>query len=193
VRTGGDDDVSAGKARRGAPRRYDWSGVDWSERDVDIAARLGCSREAVRRMRGASGKPPSPLKHRRAATVATVRYLRDRPDVAAGARDVDLAGRPGLLRDPNRVSAVRRALGIGKAPGHLCTRFPWTLVNWDLSNADLARVWRVHRQTPAQTRYQKKMPAARWPAYIGRERGDGYRESLAAERVKAKAWRAGRP
>lgn len=31
--------------------RYDWSTVDWLERDATIARQLGCSREAVRKMR----------------------------------------------------------------------------------------------------------------------------------------------
>lgn len=31
--------------------RYDWSTVDWSERNATIARQLGCSREAVRKMR----------------------------------------------------------------------------------------------------------------------------------------------
>lgn len=38
----------------------DWSSVDWTQRDVDIASGIGRTRERVRQVRKKLGKPPSP-------------------------------------------------------------------------------------------------------------------------------------
>lgn len=40
--------------------RHDWSTVDWTQRDAEIARGLGCSRESVRQQRRKRGLPPSP-------------------------------------------------------------------------------------------------------------------------------------
>ena len=46
-----------------------WGKVDWRLRDVDIAENFGCSRERVRQVRKALGKPKSPIWHKRMDTV----------------------------------------------------------------------------------------------------------------------------
>lgn len=54
-------DGSPPKRKRGRQEQYDWQAVNWRERDVDIARRLGCSRERVRQKRREWRIPPSPM------------------------------------------------------------------------------------------------------------------------------------
>lgn len=49
-------------------KRYDWTGVDWSKPDAQIAADLGCTRVAVHRHRKAFEIDP-PVKQRKAKPI----------------------------------------------------------------------------------------------------------------------------
>jgi hypothetical protein len=79
VAAGQERNQDAERVEDGEMRRIDWSAVDWSQRDIDIAEQLGLSRERIRQCRKTRGAADPEFKHRGDKFIAAVQWVRSHP------------------------------------------------------------------------------------------------------------------
>lgn len=146
---------------------WDWSSVDWSRPNRDIAQEMGTDTNEVsraRRSRRARGKsiPRSPFPRmteetrRKNSEALRRRYRRGhellakriRPLARLGLTAEDLARRLGV--SGSSVRAAAKALGIVLARPH--RREEWIAIDWNRSNQEIARTMGVQRQMVSKMR-----------------------------------------
>lgn len=169
--------------RRRSVSKEQWSKVDWSQRDAEIARKLGVTRECVRLVRRAKGVGPS------AAQVA----IRELEGFVAIHRN-ELHGL--LVEDVIRHSGtdlpyhvVRRVLREQDVRPHE-PQSPLRDIDWRLPNRDLAAIWDSSARYVANLRARLGVGPAKWNARRkGLRQNTAYRNALSQERHKAQQQR----
>ncbi len=108
-----------GPPKRGPKTKFDWNSIDWTERDIDIARRLGCSSELVRLKRRALGFAPSMWHHLPKPTIEFTRWLKEHRRKARhmSITEVMEASQTDLSRDAVRAALRRSGLMEGAVRG----------------------------------------------------------------------------
>lgn len=162
-------------------RKIDWSRVDWSLRDIEIAQRTGLTRERVRQVRRDLQKPESPNKgiHTSVLKRNAVLDACARRRQPLSSKDLSV-----MLGTSQQAAAIilknypyRKVLNNRK--------HPWEAFNWDLPTRDLAEIWNVRAQSVSnqRARYGKESV---WTRAGGRESNEAaYFRAVDAERIKA--------
>ena len=175
------------------PNLAKWRSWDWSKQDVELAGETGRTRERIRQIRQLLDAPRSPhhgshwARHRRNALA--LQWVAE-----------NLARLKGLSREE-----VRRKYGYThyspvykflKAKGvlrddRLFRKYRWELMNFDLPNSVLQRIWKMPLNVAADHRYRKHLPPPKWSLVGGlaalRRRGQlgAYKWAVQAEKRKA--------
>ena len=173
------------------PNLAKWRSWDWSKQDVELAGETGRTRERIRQIRQLLGAPRSPHHGRRLAGHCQTRLALEW--VAE-----NLARLKGLSREE-----VRRKYGFPKnsrvfeflkAKGVLrdgLRKYRWELMNFDLPNSVLQRIWKMPLNVAADHRYRKHLPPPKWSLASGlavlQRRGElqAYQRAVQAEERKA--------
>lgn len=158
----------------------DWTQVDWSLRDSEIARQSGVSRERARQVRRSIG---AGLCGARAAAEQFAAFVSANFQPLQG-QTVAHAVRRSSLDLP--WSVARRILRAARVKPFRAVK-KWTDLDWRLPNRDLASIVRLDPRRVATIRANLKVGPARWVA--GREQtltDPEYRKALAQAR-KAKA------
>lgn len=168
--------------RRGRVNAGEWEKVDWSQRDADIARKLGVSRERVRQVRAARGVGPSA---HRADVQRFARWSRSRREKLHGVPVADALRLFGGGLSHQVARRVLRAAGV--RPHDPGSR--WRDVDWRLPNRDLARIWTTSPKYVANIRARLKVGPALWDSIRGKVAEPRYRQAFSAEQRKANAAR----
>jgi hypothetical protein len=169
--------------RRRTVSREQWSKVDWSQRDAQIARELGVTRECVRLVRRARGMGPSAAQ---AATRELEHFIALKRDKLHGLLVEEVIQH---CRTDLPYHVVRRLLREHGVRPHE-TQSPLRDIDWRLPNRDLAQVWGTSPRYIANLRARVGVGRASWSARNGELHRNGkYAAALAAERQKVKSSR----
>ena len=168
--------------------REQYLALDWvNKTDSMLAKETNVSRERIRQVRIALGRPKSKWKyHQPYKPCHQVRqYATEHPFTTCQ----ELSAKFGLA--PQTVSLMTR--GIPGRPKNMKspTIVPWHLMNWQLTNVTLHRIWKVSTvQQVANNRNWRKKGKAKWD---GRNKSyksgsDELLSAIAAEQAKAQEW-----
>ena len=172
--------VSTFKAAVRAERQA-WN---WCLSDAELARQHSVSRERIRQIRAELGMPSSPERRKQFDSDAKALFLlwvNGRKSI----RQVD-AVKAGHHAD--RIRRWCREEGILRERLTYKGKYPWEQFNWELPNWALSKVW----QTPTGVVGSRRMTGNHGPAPRIRvsEATETLQSLLAAEQVKADAWRA---
>lgn len=152
---------------------------DWTLRDVELGRLHGISRERVRQIRKSLNIPASPHKHLHRNGIA----LRGIPVETIRSKTAEeLASLTNSVTDT--IYKHCRMLGVRPLKRDKRLLPIWALVNWELGNRDLARIWKLKEYRPAQRRYLSGKGAAKYDGRASQNSLD-YHEAIAAEKQKA--------
>ena len=161
--------------------------IDWNKRDVDIASEVGRSRERVRQIRKIMKKP-------KADKSAIRKHIRDNMHLSGTVTAQELSQIIGTSRQC--VYKFAKDVGFKLRPSGRKRVHPWDVMNWDLPNAILQRMWRI--KTPpsgqmglkiAMARNRLKKPKPKWDMrFNGYDQDAGYQSAMNAEVIKASEW-----
>jgi hypothetical protein len=169
--------------RRRTVSREQWSKVDWTRRDAQIARELGVTRECVRLVRRARGMGPS------AAQVATrelEHFIALKRDKLHGLLVEDVIHHCATDLPYHVVRRILREQGVRPHE----TQSPLRDIDWRLPNRELANIWGTSARYIANLRARVGVGRAEWSARNGSAHRNGkYTAALAAERQKVKAAR----
>jgi hypothetical protein len=170
-----------------------WRNWDWSKQDVELARETGLSRERIRQIRQLLGVPKSPHHRsdsasRRQNTLA-LQWAAENLDRLRGLSGAEVERKYGFKRHLH-VYAFLKAKGVLRN-GHLIQKYRWGLMNFELPNGVLQRIWKLPLYRATTYRSRKRLPAPRWnliggPAALPR-RGElrAYNRAVQAEERKA--------
>ena len=135
--------------------------IDWTMPDPEIGRREGVSREYVRQLRNAYGKPRGALKWAHHCSVAKTLKGTFTAEELIHTTAHQLAQK---INSTARAMQKARGVSLGITPSHLNGRFllPFHLLNWDLPNRDLAAVWGISVPCIANHRCTRHKLGARW-------------------------------
>jgi hypothetical protein len=169
--------------RRRTVSREQWSKVDWSKRDAQIARELGVTRECVRLVRRARGMGPSAAQ---AATRDLGHFIMLKREKLHGLLVEEIIHHSGTDL-PYHV--VRRLLREHAVRPHE-TQSPLRDIDWRLPNRDLAGIWGTSPRYIANLRARVGVGRASWSARNSETHRNGkYNAALSAERQKSRAAR----
>jgi len=106
-----------------------------------------------------------------------------------GLSGAELKRKYGFAQD-SRVYAFLKAKGVLR-DGHLIRKYRWDLMNFELPNGVLQRIWKLPLCRATHYRSEKRLPASRWTLIRGRAarpRGGelrAYHRAVQAEEQKA--------
>lgn len=149
---------------------------DWSKQDVDLARENGLTRERVRQIRAQLGHPPCSQRFNSAAQ-RFKDWLGDRKVI-----QLNDAVRAGF----HEHSVRRHCSTLGVRIKKLRYKWPWDLVNWELSNGAISEAWGISLAVVACRRRalgQRKSPHIKMTELAAMP-------SFASECEKANEWRA---
>lgn len=152
-------------------KKAQWDGVDWSMQDVEIAAIIGVSREAVRLTRRKLGKADPEFKGflRTSWRKKAITLKRSIPD----ATTAQLARKLGC-----KVCQIAK---IGEP-----YKSRWHFANWQLGDTDLALIWGVIPGVVAARRLKFKHGKPKWSRRLeSRHIDPEYHEAIRNERRRA--------
>jgi hypothetical protein len=166
-----------------------WSKMDWSKRDYELAEETGLSRERIRQIRQLVGAPRSPHHRRVRKTAAVLQWAKDNLEKLKGLSIAELGRKYGLSRWQG--SALYRFLKPFLRDGRRKHR--WDLMNFNLPNCDLERIWRLSRNMAGPYRFRKQLQRPMWCSrrgrrykhFSGRGQGQAYHRTVQAEERKA--------
>lgn len=170
---------------KGSGRRSgrDWSNVDWSLRNAEIARRMGVSDERVRVVRETTGAgPPAPTDAERfrafvAANKPALRGLTAHEAMAAA--EVRL--------NPTTASEILRAAGVRPARKPGVGSVLANVGDWRLPSPDIARLWGLAVATVNTYRSRRRKPPPLWSVQSPRTFTDPeYLKAVTAEERKAR-------
>jgi hypothetical protein len=181
------------RAKFREPNLVKWRSWDWSKQDVVLAREAGLSRERIRQIRQLLGAPRSPHhgsdSARRRQNILALQWAAENLDRLRGMSGAELEQKHGYNRD-SRVYAFLKAKGVLRN-GNFNRKYRWDLMNLELPNGVLERIWKLPLYRAYTHRWQKRLPAPRWKL-IGRRarlprRGElpAYRRAVQAEERKA--------
>ncbi|HXE52462.1 MAG TPA: hypothetical protein VN541_05570 [Tepidisphaeraceae bacterium] len=169
--------------RRRSVSREQWSRVDWSRRDADIARELGVTRECVRLVRRARGMGPSAAQ---TVTRHLEHFVQINRDRLHGLLVEEVIAHCGT---PLAYHVVRRVLRENDVRPHE-PQSPLRNVDWRLPNRDLAQIWGASPRYIANLRARLDAGPAQWNARRREtDQNAKYAAALAQERQKAEAER----
>ena len=169
--------------RRRTVSPQQWSKVDWTRRDADIARALGVTRECVRLVRKSKGVGPSAAQTAIREFEHFVRMNRER---LHGLLVEDVIHHSGTDLPYHVVRRVLRDQDVRPHESHS----PLRQINWKLPNRDLARLWGTSPRYVANLRARLKVGPSKWNARrrdIGRS--TEYSNALTRERQRAQSQR----
>lgn len=165
--------------------KYDWSAVDWTAQDIDIATQLGCTRQRVQQVRHELRKPDSPRKHQFGPTslgdhvLPILRRYAHVFEIVACQRF--LIFEAGLDQSWASRLATELPQKIGK-----CDR-----INWRLPNVVIEEIWGC--TNAGSLRQAMGFPPSRWRMNVSADRASiVLRGEIEAERKSASAYFAAR-
>lgn len=166
-----------------APRfKIDWKSLDWSQPNIRLSERLGCTREFVRQKRAELGKPKLSVYGNRYKKFVDFLKERDwatRKDFATCGISY-MTGRRYLLRAQKNYRPAPRT-----ERRHTASTCPG--MNWKLPNLLLDEIWGVRKGTSATYRSRMGMPPAAFRAGI-HHLPERFAGAVEAERKRANAW-----
>lgn len=174
------------KSQPRAPR-ISWLVVDWSKTDSELAREHGLSRERFRQVRKKLGKPDADYKHSCGSLAKAVAAVAAHPDPYRISPKW-LAKSAGV--SPIVIVAALKKLGIRRAADAYSSKLPHLVVNWDLPNIVLAKVWGLHWVGVSRVRYSQSKGHARWDGRSTKLLTDPeFINAFTEEEAKAAKWR----
>lgn len=150
----------------------DWTQVDWSLRDSEIARRFDVSRERARQVRSSMG---AGLCAARATAERFAAFISANFDVLQGRTVAQAVQRSSLDLAWSVARRIMRAAGV--KPFRAVKK--WADLDWRLPNRDLASILQLDPRRLATIRANLKVGPARWSAYRGQSITDPeYRKAL---------------
>ena len=170
-----------------------WRAVDWTKQDVELAREMGLSRERIRQIRQLLGVPQSPhhgsysaYRHRNALAL---QWAAENLDRLEGMSGEEVRRKHGFPRH-FQVYEFLRAKGVLRN-GNRIRKYRWSLMNFELPNGALQRIWKLPRYRATTYRSRKHLPAPKWSLAGGlgalQRRGElrAYHRAVKAEERKA--------
>jgi hypothetical protein len=184
------------KAERKAARHQaflaNWSNVDWSKQNCELADKTGFSQEYIRQIRQRVGAPPANHPGRQRVTAKVLQLAKDNLDRIKGLSWAEVE-RQYSLGSHWRSGLPHEFLKPFLRDGRLHRKHPWHLMNFRLPNSDLERIWRLPYNMAGSYRCRKKLPLPKWPVKEGRPQFSGRRQLQAYQRAaKAEEQKAAR-
>jgi len=175
------------------PFRAKWRSWDWSKQDIELARETGLSRERIRQIRLLLGIPKSPHHGSRPASrrqyALALQWAAENLDRLRGLSAAEVERKYGHKRH-SRVCVFLKTKGVLR-DGNLLRKYRWDLMNFELPNGVLQRIWKLPSYRATTYRSRKCLPAPRWNLIGGRaalpRRGElrAYHRAVQAEERKA--------
>jgi hypothetical protein len=157
----------------------DWLNLDWNKPDVILSREVKRTREMVRQKRAQLGKP-----RKTCSDFEFEKFVK----LMAGKTSVTSDDLKASNVSPQTARRYCDRAGIMFAPkpkyenrGHI----PWHLMNWDIPNAILRKIWRLGAGSPQNHRSQHACTRAKWR---GGSAPEQFKETVNLEKAKAKVW-----
>lgn len=184
-----------GRQRRRKAFLAKWSKVDWSKQNVVLAEELGLSRERLRQIRQEIGAPKPPQPHLSRKSVAALQWAKEHLEEIKGLSAPEVGRKYGLKRYWHQ-SAVGAFLRPLLRNGRYFRKHRWDLMDFNLPNHNLERIWRLPLHMVGSYRRRNGRPASKWyfkdgPQYTklsGRRQPQAYARAVRAEERKAKIY-----
>jgi hypothetical protein len=163
-----------------------WNKIDWTKQDIQLAAEIKLSRERIRQIRLRLGAPKSPHHREIRKSTLALQWAIDNQDKLLGLSQAEITRKYGLRMD-DRSGALYQFIKPLLRNGNLFRKHRWDLMNFDLPNHDLERVWNVPRNMLGSYRRRNRRPPPRWPfhgsypQFTGQREFQAYRRALKAE------------
>lgn len=175
------------------PSLAKWRSWDWSKQDVELAREKGLSRERIRQIRQLLGVPKSPYHKSgsvsRRQNALALQWAAKNLGRLRGLSRAEVERKYGFKQHLH-VYAFLKAKGVLRN-GHLIRKYRWGLMNFDLPNGVLQRIWKLPLYRVTTYRSRKRLPAPKWtltggPAALQR-RGElrAYNRAMQTEERKA--------
>jgi hypothetical protein len=184
---------SSRRELRRAPYLAKWRSWDWSKQDVELASEAGLSKERIRQIRQLLGAPRSPYHGSypasRRQNIITLQWAAENLDRLRGLSGAEVERKYGFKRYLH-VYTFLKAKGILRN-GNLIRKFRWGLMNFELPNGVLQRIWKLPLYRATTYRSRKRLPAPKWTLTGGlaalQRRGElrAYNRAVQAEERKA--------
>ena len=146
------------------PNLAKWRSWDWSKQDVELARETGLSRERIRQIRQLLGVPKSPHQGSRSASrrryTLVLQWAAENLDRLRGLSWAEVERKYGF-KPHWQVHAFLKAKGILRH-GNLIRNNRWRLVNFELPDRVLERIWKLPLYRATSFRSRKRLPAPRW-------------------------------
>lgn len=175
------------------PTLAKWRSWDWSKQNFELAQETGLSRERIRQIRQLLGAPRSPHHRSRPAIsrrdTLTVQWATENLDRLSGLSWTEVEREYGFKRHW-QVYAFLKAKGVLRH-GNRIRKNRWRLMNFELPNWVLERIWKLPLYRANGHRWRKHLPTPRWNLRRGRAarpRGGelrAYNRAVQAEERKA--------
>lgn len=150
--------------------RKDWLKLDWSKQNVELSSETGYSAERIRQVRKELGFDISNSNHQRPENAALVAMLEEGDWVKKTLGQVTKAvGFENTPANRNKVYGILYRRSIVFKHSKVPVIHPWQLVNWELPNNLIERIWKFpfnmtasyrmrNQKQPAIYRYRKGQP-----------------------------------
>ena len=138
-----------------------WSKVDWSKQNCELADEMGLSRERTRQIRKQVGSPKSTHHRRMRKSASALQWAKDNLDKLKGLSGAELGRKYGLSRHW-RSGPLYPFLKPFLRDGIRIRKHRWDLMNFRLPDRDLERIWRLPRNMVASYRFRNQRPSPTW-------------------------------
>lgn len=172
----------------GVRETLDFSGVDWSLPDVEIAKTMHCTREYVRQKRAALGIPKSLFHEKQFSDFRDT--FKDRKELCLKDARVKF---PKLAQTTFNRYCARAGIISVRSGGRPC-ELPWHLIDFRLPNNLLEEIWHLRRNGAATHRCDHKFKCCP-PAFraVKGKYPPEFEPLVVEQRAKAKEWFSNNP
>lgn len=178
-------------AREAPPRhpnptasKVDWEKIDWVQHDSKIAFEQGVTRQHISHQRKALGIPTA-TKLIEQQQVDKLKQLAESQGGSLEHIPVEIVMKAMNIPTVYKVTEIAKKAGVKLKRGR-ADRPPYHLVNWELPNIDIERIWKMSRNSPANYRCSKRLQAPRWtPAATATQQDPEYIQAIQQETQKA--------
>lgn len=167
----------------------EWSKVDWSKQNCELAVEMGLTGERIRQIRQQLGAPQPTHPNIKRVTRQAFQWAKDNLDKLKGLTWAELQRKYGF-GDYWQSSPLHSFL---KPFLREKSKHPWAQIDFRLPNRDLALIWRLPPNLVSKQRLKKQIPPPTWRCkpgsgaieFSGRGQLQAYQRTVKAEERKA--------
>lgn len=160
-----------------------WKFVDWTQQDCIISKQIGFTRERVRQIRNELGKPQSPNHGK----LTKKPYATKARNVAIFANNRLTASQIAKIAKVS-YKYTTKIISKNKLP-HLVNRPAINkLINWNLSDRDINRIWEAGINYAGSCRYKNGYNRPRWDARKNWNQNKEYLIAIREEEKRAEGF-----